>query len=223
MNNLPAFKIVKRDFTGDYDCCTRQYRNCVINTLINLHSKNIFEIGSFTFQTSAAISYYLDKYMPEGKLVTADITTWNRGEAPPRVHPVMFYPYDEDPSLEHGQMQMYYSNYKEVARKELALELNAAKLFDKMTELLISKFCLTFVDGSHSRNSFLKDMELAQLFTRNDGWILIDDIYPTPGGETYEQHEVYQQLKRHNEFYEYEDWSPQPVFSLIQNSKLVMK
>ena len=223
MDTLPAFKIPLHDQRTDQDCCARIYRRAIYNTLLTLKPKHSFEIGTFTFQSSSVWSRFYEEHLQEGKLITADITMWNRGEPPKHVYPVMFYPYEEDPSIEHGSMNVYYKNYREVAQRELSLELNTAKLFESMTEHNIRSFDLTFVDGSHSAKSFLSDLYLAQLTTKPDGWILIDDIYPTPGGETYEQHVVYQQLKRHNKFYEYDDWNPNPILALIQNKELIVK
>lgn len=212
------FKIEKIDHVTDFDVCGRNYRNCIINTLIQLKCKNIFEIGSYLFQTATAVSYYLEKYMSDGHLITADISKHGNRQLPSRTTQVMFYPYEE-PYTEHGKIEVYYSNWEEVIKHDLALELNSLKLLDEMIANNVKNFDLAFVDGSHSSTSFLSDLYLAQLTTRKDGWILIDDIYE----QKYSQYQVYQRLKLKNLFYEYENYNgTRPGFALIQNKDLTV-
>lgn len=199
----------------DYDCCSRRYRNSILNTLLTLQPKYCCEIGSYLFQTSSVFSYYFLNHCVEGCLITLDVAEWSRGEPPANVYPLMVYPYINYIEDEHGGIQPYFKDYKKVVNKGLSPEFNAMILKTRMAELQIPQFDFIFVDGDHTEESFLNDLRMAKIFTKPEGYILIDDVKE----EKYSQYKVYKELQRHNTFYEYDNFNPNPGMALIQNKE----
>lgn len=205
------------DHRTDQDVCDRYYRRAIYNTLLELKPKHCLEIGTYLFQTSAVFSRYFQENNKEGVLITADISVWDRKENPPNVYPIMFYPYVENPSLEHKGIKIFKSDYKEIFKSDLSLESNIYILMAAMQDHNIKKFDLTFVDGDHTRISFLNDLYIAKLVTKKEGYILIDDIKD----KRHDQFHVYNELKRKNNFYEYENFNPNPGLAIIQNRNFI--
>lgn len=206
----------------NYDCCPRQYRQCILNILIELKPLYSLEIGTHTFQSASVWSYYIDKYQSEGKLITADIAYWNRGDPPSNVYSVMVYPHITNIGNFHGGIDVFYKDYSAKLKTEDSVEMNYKIIHAKMLELGIGKFDFVFVDGDHTKISVLNDLVLAKSLTKPDGFILLDDIEDENHPE---QCEVYRQLKeKGNVFYEFEDWQQNtPVgMGLIQNKDLIL-
>lgn len=202
---------------GDFDCCSRMYRRAIWNTLLELKPKYSLEIGTFTYQSSHVFSKYYREYNEKGLLITADISTWNRGEAPPNVYPVMVYPHEDDMEKYHGNIDLYYDNYRDILLSdEGTAEINCTLIKREMAlQGVDGLFGLTFVDATHTRASFLKDLVIAKELTEPEGFILIDDINDWGN----EQANVYQELRERNSFYEFEDWKNSPGMALIKNKE----
>ncbi len=202
------------------DCCRRYYRRAIYNTLLELKPKYSLELGTYLYQTSHVFSKYYKQYCPEGWLITADISTWNRGGTPRNVYPVMVYPHIMDIEAEHGGIDVYYRSFRNrLLKGEDTVELNCNCIQETMIKLNIwDRLDLCFVDADHTRKSFLADLAIAKICTKEDGWILIDDI----NDRGHEQFDVYRELQTCNHFYEYEDWEISPGLALIQNKDLVL-
>lgn len=188
-----------------WDCCDRQYRRCILNCLIYLKSVNILEIGTHTYGSTSAMSHYINRYQPTGKIITADISEWTRGEPPLNVYPVMVYPHSLDVKQRHGNIDIYHKNWeKQLSFGNNSIQLNGKLINYKMEELGIEAFDFVFVDGDHSRHAILSDLYIAMGLTHQDSYILIDDI----NDYNNEQRNFYHNsLKRNNQFYEFEDWN----------------
>ena len=80
----------------------RDYREAILNILIQLRPRFCLEVGTHIYQTSKTFSYYFEKYKEEPfddqyQLITTDIGEFTRDkEPPPRVYPLMVYPYTKD-------------------------------------------------------------------------------------------------------------------------------
>lgn len=200
----------------DYDCCPRKYRRAILNVLHALKPKYSLEIGSHYFQSSAVWSYWFEKNMPDGKLITCDIAKWSKSEPPKNVEQVMVYPHILNIRDNHGGISVYLPTWED--HIQFSIEENTNLICSKMDELDIELFDLCFVDGDHARTSFLSDLHIAQNLTNYEkGYILIDDI----NDRGHAQYEVYRELKEiGNVFYEFEDWNPNPGMALIKNRDL---
>lgn len=209
------FNIPLIDQRDDLDCCKRYYRRAIYNTLLYIKPKYCLEVGSFIFQSSRCFSRYFKENCPDGKLITLDICKWTTCNLE-RVYPLMVYPYTEEVIHEHGGLQVYFKDWQRIVKQGLAPEFNMFILKQEMTSLNIKQFDFIFVDGSHSKESFENDLRMAKIFCRPEGYILIDDIYRQESDPPYDQYKIYMQLKLHNEFYEYEDWSVKPNMGLIK-------
>lgn len=212
------FNIPLIDDNRSFDCCGRLYRRAIWNILRELSPVYCLEIGTYIYQTSRVFSQYFTQYNPEGLLVTADISVWNRSAAPPdHVYPVMVYPHIREIEREHGGINLYYNDHRErMDNKEDSVKINLYILACKMNDINVDFFDLTFVDGDHTKASFIKDLQLAQILTSPEGYILVDDIKD----QGHEQYKVYQELRTHNNFYEFDDWEINPGLALIQNMEL---
>jgi len=195
----------------------RFYRRAVLNTLINLKVKTAVEIGTYTYQTSNVFSYYFDKYQPDGFLVTADVSTWNRGCAPSRVQPVMVYPHVKNIHNYHGGIDIYHKDFAERLdvgqdSKELNLKIISSELNGSTPDLI-------FIDGCHTTYSFMNDLFIAKELSGDNTWLLIDDVRDNRNEQEY----IYRKyLKPKNEFYEFDDWSPNPGMALIKASEFTI-
>lgn len=199
----------------DYDCCPRKYRRAILNVLHALKPKYSLEIGSHYFQSSAVWSYWFEKNMPDGKLITCDIAKWSKSEPPENVEQVMVYPHINNIQDNHGGIAIYLPDWEK--HVDCSVYDNTDIIEEKMWDLGIDLFDLSFVDGDHARESFLRDLTIAKNLTNSNGYILIDDI----NDRGHAQYEVYRELKeRGNVFYEFEDWNPNPGMALIKNRDL---
>ncbi len=208
----------------NYDCCCRLYRRAVLNCLIELKPTFCLEIGTSLYRTSELFSDYFRRYNPEGKLITTDISKWNRGQPPDKVYPVMVYPYTEDIHSRHGGLNVYYGDFAEkIQQNDIAL-VNYDLILEEMDRLNIPfhfkkpGLDFAFVDGDHLKFSFLQDLKICQNLLHPDGYILLDDI----NDSNYSQYEAYRDLKRKNSFYEFDGWNPNPGMALIQNKDLTL-
>lgn len=198
-----------------WDCCQRYYRQAIFNTLMQLKPKYSLEIGSYLFQSSSVWSHYYDTYMSDGHLITCDIAKWSNSEPPKHVSQVMVLPHIKDVENNHGGIDVFYKDYNDYVDDSVINNVDLIR--EKMYELKIPAFDLTFVDGDHARDSFLKDLDIAKFLTWGDGYILIDDI----NDRNHAQYEVYRELKAAgNEFYEFDEWTINPGMALIQNKDL---
>lgn len=199
----------------DYDCCARKYRRAILNTLHALKPRYSLEIGSHCFQSSAVWSYWLEKNMQDGILITCDVAKWTKSDPPKNVHNIMVYPHINNIRDNHGGIEIYLSDWQD--HVEGSINDNISIILDKMDELKILEFDLSFVDGDHARESFIKDLQIAKDVTKEDGYILIDDV----NDRGHDQYDVYRELKdRGNTFYEFDEWNPNPGMALIRNRDL---
>jgi hypothetical protein len=202
-----------------HDACNRYYRRALLNTLLKLRPTYCLEIGTYTYQTSQVFSCYFETYNPNGKLITTDISEWDRGGAPPNVYPVMVYPHTLNVEKFHGGINIFYPNWrKKLESGGNSVLINGDIINRKMDELDIDEhFDFVFVDGDHQEKSFLSDLYIALALTKPDGYILIDDVRD-PGNE---QMETYRNtLCKKNSFYEFEDWDTNPGMALIRAGDL---
>jgi hypothetical protein len=190
------------DNTLSFDVSPRTYRNAIINIILNLRPITALEIGTHIFQTSACFPYAWSKMGIWGKLITCDIGLHDRDSTPPNmVYPIMVYPYHKDIYSRIGNLEVYYKDWQEQDFNSRCgiLDKNVTIISNKMEELDICEFDLTFVDGDHCREAIEKDLALAKSLTSLNGYILIDDIADNNHPELVE---FYRGLKDHNDFYE---------------------
>lgn len=213
---------MKIDIVSDnisFDCCERLYRRCLLNTLIALKPKNCLEIGTHTYQSTSVFSHYFNWHQPEGRVITADISVWNRGEPPPGAHPVMVYPHEFDIENRHGGINIYHSNWKKkIAAGGNSVQINGKIIWDKMEDLDIGAFDFVFLDGDHSHKGFYSDLYISLALTHEDSWLLIDDTFDSRNELFYS----YRELAKKNKFYTYNDWKVKPGMSLIQMKDFIL-
>ncbi len=225
------------DQRTDLDCCVRLYRRAIYNILLALKPKYCLEIGTHLYQTSKVFSRYLQEHQPEGKLITTDIGEFNRDkEPPPRVYPLMVYPYTRDVQEIHGGLKVFREDWKSLFDEELADPLieNESIIEEEMERVEIPKICtdiydskqklhtiiharyfeFVFVDGDHREFAIKQDLDLAKRFTTDGGYILIDDIEDR-GHEQYNYYQNYLKPKNPS-FYEIAG------MGLIQNKDLIL-
>jgi predicted O-methyltransferase YrrM len=211
--NIPLIEDKK-----DLDIVPRLYRRALLNTLIELKPKNCLEFGSFRLESAAVFAYYFEKYQPEGKLITVDIALWERKYTELyNVHSVMVYPHSLDIESRHGEIQIYHPDWRKKITGTNSVVINGEIINKKMEDLSIDSFQFAFIDGDHSKSSFLSDLYITLPLIDKNGYILIDDIKD-------ENHEIChyyrRELKPKYNFYEFEDWQPNPGMSLIKAEDL---
>lgn len=221
MANLSLISKLSIDLIDDnavFDCCERFYRRAILNALISLQPTNCLEIGTYTYQTSHVFSHYFEKYHSIGKLVTADISEWDRGAAPPNVYPVMVYPHTLNVEKFHSGINIYHPDWqKKLVGGGNSVMVNGKIINDKMEDLGINQFDFAFIDGDHQEKSFLSDLYIALALTKPDGYILIDDVRDIGN----DQMTTYRNtLCPKNNFYEFENWNPNPGMALIRAGDL---
>ena len=134
----------------------RDYRRAILNILIELNPKYCCEIGTFIYQTSHVFSYFFEKYRPDGRLITADISVWNRGNAPKNVYPVMVYPHIENITDNHGGIEIYYKDYKDKLSDGLnTVETNSQLIIDTLRNCKQKEECGC---GCHNSSSIMHFM-----------------------------------------------------------------
>ena len=164
-----------------FDVCPRNYRRAILNMLIQLKPKYCLEIGTHLYQTSKVFGYYFEKYEPEGKLITVDIADWKvENPFPKYITEIIVYPYDLDIEKRHGNLEVYYQDWKETvsAWKNKLSEINWLKIYVPMKKLKIlpNRFDFAFIDGDHSEYAIKEDLRMAKDMVNDNGYILIDDI-----------------------------------------------
>lgn len=198
-------------------CTSRNYYNAIWATLVELRPKYCLEIGTFQYYASRIFSKYFELYQPDGFLITADISTWNRSPEPPsRVYPVMVYPHRTDIDKFHGNINVYHADYKERISEVDPVTLNMEIIDKQLMEFGVDFVDFTFIDGDHTYISFINDFTIAQLFTHENGHVLIDDIK----NPDHELAGKFDEWSRQYDIYQYENWERSPDMGLLKTSEL---
>ena len=190
-------------------------RNCyykvgLLNTLIKLKPKLCLEIGTHLGGTAKIFEYYFKKYRPDGILITCDIKCYIKLNSK-YIRQVIVYPHINN-----------IEDYHKVTKNELlpayedhlenSVKANCEIIKKELSKIRASSFDFYFIDGDHTRISFLKDIEIAKALSTPPHYILLDDTKE-------EDHEccfVYQnELKLKFNHYDFDDWLIFVSMSLI--------
>lgn len=191
-------------------CTNRNYYNAIWATLLELRPKYCLELGTFLYYSARIFSKYFELYEPQGILITADISTWNRSPEPPYgVYPVMVYPYQDNVENFHGGIQVYHKDYKE--KSKYSHLLNTYIIGRKMEDFDIDRFQFIFIDADHCVQSFENDFFMSQVLSEWNAPILVDDIYD-PGHELSKHYPTW---KKDYNIYEFENWVPNPGMCIV--------
>ena len=180
------------------------YKTALLNTLIQLKPKTCLEIGTHYGGTTEVFLRYFRRYQPDGVLITTDIKKYVELSGP-RVRQVIVYPHIEniadwhtvewDEMLPEAREILKKSNAENIAILRKELEACGRKGFD---------FC--FIDGDHTRTSFLRDLDIAWTLSLPPHYFLLDDVKE----ELHDCCPVYRkEIPPNDPHYEFEDW---PIF-----------
>jgi predicted O-methyltransferase YrrM len=183
------------------------YLSALYSTLVHLKPKTCLEIGTNTGNTARVFQRYFDEHMPDGLLVTCDIKSYadlsnlrnvrqiivsHHSQSVSKLHPV------KDADLKFDPSQSVKTNIEIVKRE--------SEFYD-----------FAFIDGDHTRDSFLKDLEICESVLVSPKNILIDDTKEP----VHECKVVYEnEIKKSEKYtcYDFEDWDVFVGCSLIRRS-----
>lgn len=196
---MNAFEVPLIENNNSFDYCERGYRKALLNTLIHLKPKYCLELGTYLYQSSKVFAYYFEKYEPEGKLITADISEWTRDSVPPKsVFPIMVYPHTLDVEQYHGSIKIFHPNWQKKVGN--TIKINGDLIHGKMEEMGIPSFDFVFLDSCHCYDGFYSDLYITVALTGKESYILIDDIHD----QNNVQSEIYRNnIAPKNNFYEF--------------------
>lgn len=181
------------------------YQHALYSTLVNLKPKVCLEIGTNTGSTATIFQKYFDEYCRDGLLVTCDIKKYVDLSHLKNVRQILVAHHIDNISQFHqvDSTELKY-DYKNSVEKNTELILNEAAAYD-----------FAFIDGDHTKMSFLSDVQICKNVLKEPQFMLIDDT-KEPVHECMKVYE--EQIKNSNLYdcYDFEDWEEFVGCSLVR-------
>jgi len=181
------------------------YLKALYSTLVHFRPKVCLEIGTHTGKSSRVFQKYFDDYMPDGLLITCDIKKYVDLSSLKNVRQIIVSHHIPDIDRLHNvDSASLVFNDKESTKTNIDLIKKESQLYD-----------FAFIDGDHTRISFLKDLEICESVLSHPMNILIDDTKEP----VHECKSVYENEIRKSSLYEcydFEDWDVFVGCSLIK-------
>ena len=197
-----SFEVFSRKVGPNREKCF--YQKALYNTLIEIRPKFCLEIGTNTGNTAKIFQKYFDQYMHDGILVTCDIKKYvdlqlknvKQVIVSHHIHDIEKYH-----NVEKSTLQYVHTN---------SVNINTG---------ILSNYCqnydFAFIDGDHTKESFLKDLEICNKLLKSPKVMLIDDTKEP----IHDCSSVYKESIKTNSLYEcydFEDWNQFVGCSLIK-------
>lgn len=210
-------KINQTSLDPNYEATTRivnrtqpcNYLKALFNTLVHFKPKRCIEIGTHTGNTTKVFQKYFDKYMPDGLLVTCDIKKYVDLSNLKNVKQVIVAHHIPNIDSIHRveKHELLFADYKNSVKTNVNILKQISPIYD-----------FAFIDGDHTKDSFLKDIEICENVLTPPQLMLIDDTKE----HFHECSKVYHEVFKNNENYEsydFEDWHQFVGCSLIKKIK----
>ncbi len=195
MNILPQNKFVlpqRRVGPGKQDC---YYLDALYSTLVQLRPKTCLEIGTHTGNTAKVFQEYFDLFCPDGTLVTCDIKRYVDLSHLKNVKQVIVS--HHIPSIRR---------YHNITEEEIVFNhSDSVRTNTEIVGSIFKTYDFAFIDGDHTRESFLRDVEICENLLIEPKIILIDDT-KEPVHECMKVYE--EEIKKSEKYncYDFEDW-----------------
>ncbi len=197
------------------------------NLCLMLKPTYVVELGTWQGTSAMLVAKYLEKHRDgQGAIVTADVVTHLFVEEHPLVEKVQVYPHTE-----HGLEQAPWATER-FRRSDWKRGLDDSVTLN--TELILKAlrarggqlFDLAYVDGDHSEEGLLRDLEIVKQVTAPPHYALLDDVYRNyPAAKLYQ--EQLRDLYNHYDFDDggweaWETWlEPRPAVCTMPRMALV--
>lgn len=182
------------------------YLKALFNTLIEIRPKICLEIGTNTGNSAKVFQNYFDKFEPNGVLITCDIKKYVDLSHLKNVKQVIVSHHISD-----------ISKYHQINDAELSYDYkNSVTTNINILQKLYQRYDFAFIDGDHTKDSFLKDIQICDSLLNEPKYMLIDDT-KEPVHECSQVY--YEEIKNNNKYccYDFEDWKNFVGCSLIYN------
>jgi len=178
-------------------------RHALFATLAYLHPKKCLEIGTYYAYSARITSLYFKWLEPDGLIVTCDIqryvniTNKHIKQLIVKAH-VPRKELKKWHDLDNRQNVKYSKN--SVKENIEIIKKAAGKNFD-----------FAYIDGDHTKTSFLNDLKIAKALLKPPRYMLLDD---TKDG-LHECKKAYEEIRHNYNHYDFEDWGVPASSSLI--------
>jgi len=185
------------------------YKKALFNTLVELRPKFCLEIGTHKGSSAEVFQNYFDKFEPNGLLVTCDIKKYVDLKNLKNVKQIIVAHHINDISSFHNikKQELKYSFSESVATNI------------KILREIKNEYDFAFIDGDHTRDSFLKDIIICETLLKDPKVMLIDDTKEPVHECSY----VYMNEIKTSEMYEhydFDDWKQFVGCSLVQRKNI---
>jgi predicted O-methyltransferase YrrM len=193
INKQKEFDVPTRRVVPGEDKC--YYLKALYSTLVHFRPKTCLEIGTHRGDSTSVFQRYFDEYMPDGLLVTCDIKEYVDLSRLKNVRQIIVSHHTPDIFRFHNvsESDLKFSSTDSV-KINTSLIKNESQTYD-----------FAFIDGDHTRESFLRDLEICESVLNCPKTILIDDTKEP----VHECKTVYEKEIKSSELYDcydFEDW-----------------
>lgn len=172
-------------------------------TLVKFRPKYCLEIGTHKGNTAKVFQKYFDKYETNGMLVTCDIKKYvDLSDLKNVKQLIVSHHSDEVHKLHNVDRNLLKYSYVDSVKTNIQLLKNEFEMYD-----------FAFIDGDHTRDSFLKDIQISESVLKEPKLMLLDDTKEP----VHECMKIYnEEIKPKYESYDFQDWSVFVGCSLIR-------
>lgn len=181
------------------------YLKALFNVLVELKPKFCIEIGTNTGKTAQIFQKYFDEYRKDGLLVTCDIKKYTDLSHLKNVKQIIvahhFKNIDDYHDVDKSSLKYSFED-------SIEINLNLLK------EAYSGEYDFAFIDGDHTRSSFIKDIQICESVLKEPKFMLLDDTKEP----VHECSKVYhEEIKTNQSYhcYDFEDWSKFVGCSLV--------
>ena len=141
------------------------YKKSMFNTLVEIKPRFCLEIGTNKGGTAEVFQNYFDKYEPNGLLVTCDIKKYVDLKHLKNVKQII---------VAHHIRNI--STYHDIKDNELKYDFSDSVSTNvKILKDINDAYDFAFIDGDHTKDSFLKDVKICETVLKDPKYMLIDD------------------------------------------------
>lgn len=201
----PIYETPTRTVNKTQPC---NYLKALFNTLVHFKPKKCIEIGTYNGNTTRVFQRYFDQYMPDGLLVTCDIKKYVDFSHLKNVKQIIVAHHIPNIDSIHRvtKDELLFSDHNNSVQTNINLLKQISPSYD-----------FAFIDGDHTKASFLKDIEICESVLTAPQTMLIDDTKDT----FHECSTVYYEMFKNNknyECYDFQDWYQFAGCSLVRRT-----
>lgn len=182
-----------RDVKSPYYNCAQQ---ALWNLCLVLKPRYVLDIGTMGGTSALLAAQYLECNAPDGHVVTVDVVQTKKAASweYPLVTKVLAVPHSFKGLQQYPWVKV--GLLREDARDMMphSVEVNTKLVLEALEAAGGKLFDFAYVDGDHSAEGVLRDLEIVRRVTRFPHYALLDDVYmpEVPASELYQERLIHE-------------------------------